>query len=214
VSWTRNIEALPRARLVAIGLKREDQSHVGVIYRRSDQTPVRLLHLAWHHQLRDEDLPKSYNGILIQVLPEELIPTLLGYCERVLSDSALKGVPYGFGYRNELVSDVPTALSPSGFSGYTCATFVLAILRDLNLIDPTQWCGAEGDGAWKTMIIETLQRNGAAQDHVDAVRADAVCPRIQPIHVAAAATFASVPADYDPTIRRGEEIRRELEEPR
>lgn len=203
---------------IAITEPRPGQRHLGIAYRVAAGSEPRLLHLAWHRALRDDEhVGGRYRCVLLADVPPAMQPVIVAQCKRSSEADSEDGLPYGFGYTPSSVHrDESTGrLLIEGASGLTCATFVLALLEvsGVRLADLDSWQDRDGDDAWKEWVAEALQQSGASEAHVAAVRNDSGHVRVRPEDVAGAATAGPLPVGFAVAISRGAEILTELQPP-
>lgn len=197
---------------LAITISDEGREHCGFVYLVDDTPPV-WVHLAWHNRLQQEE-PSSDCFWANQ-------PTLIEADKRVLSLIVRRVVEYP--------QDIPYALNHVGLGidedgrltgvlpglGFTCATFVLAILTShgFELVDSLTWpLGVNDD--WQQWVVETLQnpRSGASQEHIEGVQTQVGSRRIRPSEVVGAWCQEVVPVNYDEATLAAGEIIREVAE--
>ena len=214
--WTVTVAEVPlnRRAVLGVGEPRKGQRHIGIAYRTEASAPLRFMHLAWHHDLRDDDQVRDiYRCVILADVPAELEPTIVAQCKRSSAADA-KGIPFGFGYQPLSVTRDPVtdALRLRGPSGLTCATFVLAMLElaNIRLADLSSWQDRQGDAEWKAGIVEDLDDRGADPAHVEGVRSDRNHTRVRPEDVAGAATVSPLPASFTSAVVRGASIVDEL----
>lgn len=131
---------------------------------RREATLERVLHLRWHRVLRDEPLDVALqggNGPLACVIVSLWLDPAIAPVLRVLSrritaryGSALQGPAYGFGDAKAMFDQGTGALDDAD-AAFTCATFVLQLLRSVGvrLLDPTRWRQpTQDDLAWQRQI--------------------------------------------------------------
>jgi len=122
----------------------ESQFHLGL--GRADDPTEPVLHLAWHRRLRDEPLVaviKEDPAATIRLALDPLIDeTLQILSEQIATKYAnrRKFFVYGFGEVSttfDRSTGEPSELDPA----FTCATFVLALLRSVGvtLLDAARW---------------------------------------------------------------------------
>jgi hypothetical protein len=218
--WLVALSSL-RAR-VALGVRAPDGGHVGVLYQPAP-LPGRVpgewsfLHLAWHHRLLDDPVPgpiAPHPVVAVDALEQhpELSDYVIAYCDRVARERTCGGLPYGFGWAPDLISDEPVVLQVAT-AGFTCATFALALLRRFVTLDYTTWRDEPEDLEWKDAIVTALRARRADEEHIRAVLRWRDAPRVRPTHVAAAATCEESPVWFSWAAVRAGEILAELRAP-
>lgn len=200
----------------------ETQFHLGL--RRSDALHEPVLHLAWHRRLLDQSLaqvthargqalPAAVVALTIDPLVDEALQVLAGRVARRYANQP-SPIAYGFGESAAgFTSETGESTDPD--AAFTCATFVLALLRSVGvrLIDPQRWrAPTEEDLAWQRDIGEHLLSWIEAHVHGDLPRAkervehDRGSRRYRPTDVAGAALFGPArwpvgAEDVDPRAR-------------
>jgi hypothetical protein len=183
---------------------RATQFHLGL--GRSDEPHEPVLHLAWHRDLRDEPLEEVIAGskgplpaaVIKLSLDPLLDETLQVLARRVARRYANTGLAYGFG-EVTATFDQGTGVLTDDDVAFTCATFVLAMLRSVGvqMIDVSRWREpTEEDLRWQHdiggFLVEWIQRSihGAnlarAEERLDH---DLGSRRYRPTDVAAASLF-------------------------
>lgn len=183
---------------VAIQAVDADQRHIGVVHREGGQ--VNLLHLAWHHDLRNHPPGLSYCWVEPNVPPPRM-RQVAAICRKVwrANDQAL---PYAFSEPSDCFDTHSGAflLGPSRH-GLTCASFVLAIFETagLPLVRYDTWPSERpGDREWQEWVISQLANSKppAEPEHMMAITSEIGSVRFRPEDVAAAATISPLPADF------------------
>jgi hypothetical protein len=204
----RPLEEVRRA-AVAIGITTPNQRHIGVLHREGRSGQVLMLHLEWHHILTNGDPNPEFLWVDPAVLPQRLVQ-LAAVCRRVWRANKSGGIPYGFSPPTDAFDEeTGRHLFGPTRTGLTCATFVLAVFQraGLQLVRYESWpVGRPGDAEWQARIVDALQRTGAIQEHVQAVRSEIGSVRFRPEEVAGAAAFSNLPADFHPVSELGEAI--------
>ncbi len=188
------------------------QLHVGL--GRNSPQREQVLHLAWHRVLRDEaldELRASEAGarpcVIVSLWLDPAVETLLRVLARRISaryDSRLGGPAYGFGATEARFSEGTGELDDPD-AAFTCATFVLQVLRSagVRLLDASRWRElTDEDLAWQREIgaalIEWIERvvHGDLSRAKERVSHDLGARRFRPSDVAGAALIdpASRPA--------------------
>ncbi|HRI64341.1 MAG TPA: hypothetical protein PK156_08880 [Polyangium sp.] len=194
--------------LSAVVLVRDElQFHLGLL--RSAEPPEHVLHLAWHRILRDEPLQK----VIVQnerVLPSAAILLALDpvidealrfLAQRVARKHANRwgDLAYGFG-PTDTTFQQQTGKPTDPDAAFTCATFVLALLRSvgIQLVDAARWrTPTEEDMHWQRTIGKQLLDWIAQKIHGDLPRMQARVERdigslrFRPTDVAGAACCAA-----------------------
>jgi len=190
---------------LAVTDERRFQLHTGVVHR-SATTPASILHLAFHHKLRNDKLPdQNTHYIWIPLdLDADRASAFAGYCRRIFRRSPL--IPYGILYEGGEYAQDGTIRFAGREIGLTCATFVLAVFggAGIKLLDHAGWPSRPSDQSWHLQIVNLLNGRATAQ-HVQAVRSELGCARFRPAEVAAAAGLRR-PANFIHAERAGRDL--------
>ncbi len=174
---------------VGVAIQRTEHGlHSGLLYKLPNSEP-RILHLAFHHMLRDEPaaLPFRWSDMGLDEDNKLVLATLLS---RIAATEP--AISYGFDSDGACFDAETGDLLPLPVGkGLTCATFVLAALRTYRyqLLDTASWPDRPEDREWEEAILNLLAHY-ATPDHVEAVRADAGAKRLRPDEVVGAATLS------------------------
>lgn len=182
----------------------ETQFHLGL--RRSDESHEPVLHLAWHRRLFDQALAqviKEKQGVLPSAVISLSLDPLINEALQVLAGRVAvryannASISYGFGEPTATFeSETGNLTEPD--AAFTCATFVLAMLRSVGvrIVDCERWrARTKEDLQWQREIGKRLLEWIEAQYHGDLPRAkervenDIGSRRYRPTDVAAAALF-------------------------
>jgi len=196
---------------VAIRSINDGQNHCGLAYRRQGDE-IRLLHLAFHFDLRDEALDAPYRRV-----PCRLDETnqLVVAAAAINMAGIEPRIPYGFNDEGIVFDPDTGALleAPAG-RGLTCATFVTAFLNHLGfqLIDRDTWPKRAIDAIWREQMIEAVEHHSGDADHAGALRSNPFAERIRPEEVAGASVvdFSEWPVEFGRAHEIAEEIIAEL----
>lgn len=159
--------------------------HSGILYCLPDGQS-RVVHLAFHHDLRDEEATLPFRWAHINLDEDNKI--LLAYLvSRIKGSGTL--IPYGFDASGICFDPASGQLlpAPSG-KGLTCATFILAALRTYGyeLVDALSWPERPEDQGWQQEMIEYLKGISSC-DHINALQGDVGASRFRPAEVVGAA---------------------------
>jgi len=177
------------------------QRHIGVLHREGGSDDVVLLHLAWHHDLRNQ--PPGPNYLWIDMpIPAIRLRQVAAICRKVWRSNQ-GDVPYAFSPPNDCFDESTGRflLGPTRH-GLTCATFVLAVFETagLPLVQYETWPdrGAE-DRQWQEFVVRQLRESNlpASNEHIAAVQSEIGAIRFRPEEVAGAATVSELPAAFD-----------------
>ena len=119
----RLLDGHPAGRSAVVLVKGNVGLHTGIFFRASDQI-CRVLHLAWHYQLRCDDATDGWAFVAPILDPVEL-QVLAGFCS--LLRARRPRLPYGLRFDASQFDDDGRFVPGPGDTGLTCATFVMAI---------------------------------------------------------------------------------------
>jgi len=191
---------------IAIRSVNLSQRHIGVLHREDGVDEVHLLHLAWHHDLKNSLPGPVYFWVDLDV-PSRRLRQVAAICRKVWRSNQ-GTLPYALSPPNDCF-DHQTGeflLGPTR-RGLTCASFVLAIFEEagLRLAHYATWpTNRSGDREWQEWVIEQLE-NGASPataEHIEAVKGEVGAVRYRPEDVAGAATVSPLPADFATSEKR------------
>jgi hypothetical protein len=199
---------------IAIGM---DARHLALLFRFEVNEPMMVLHLAWEHDLRCEDvwpqMANNYLGVTIDRGPMRS-EAVADQCLNIVEANP-GGLPYAFGDPSEAFDENHKFIPGNQRVGLTCASFVLAVLEQagIRLVIREDWGENYDDPQFYRWIIRALSGEipgypAANPDHVAAVRAQiaAGAIRYRPIEVAGAATSDSPPASFARAIGLGRDL--------
>lgn len=216
--FTQEQRAVAEINHVAIAIcavpSTSEQRHIGILHKESDSSDVKLLHLGWHYDLRD-NTPGSHYLWVDPAIPTPRLRQVAARCRQVFRANP-NSIPYAFSPSNDCFDDQTSKflLGPTRH-GLTCATFVLAVFETagLRLAKHETWPDERaGDHEWQESIIADLE-NGtppASPEHIAAIRDEVGSVRIRPEEVAGAATVSELPADFNIAAERADEILQRL----
>ena len=194
----------PPANIDKIGLAlkgNHDQCHVGIIYKAEDDPIPYLLHLAWHFYLKnDPDIPLEY--IWVDLPLDELNKTVIAqYCKHISIKNSDGKIPYGFNIEGRFFDRSGSWIGAEG-TGLTCATFILAVFREMSLplLKTEEWPIRSDDEAWQRKILTDLLMYGASTEHVTKQQSNFGGARFRPTEVFGAATSENTPVGYDEAV--------------
>jgi len=194
---------------VAVGIAAtnvdQKQLHVGLVHKGS-QCSAELLHLAWHHCLRNESvlaasLPRIH-WVGLRLLPERA-EALAALCRRIAKRNAQE-IAYGLVYTGGTFAADGTVRLGDEEIGLTCATFVLAALKGggVELLQLETWGKDCEDLNWQEQIVGQLQRyqerypSRISEQHIANVKQQIGCTRYKPDQVTGACSADNYPVDY------------------
>jgi hypothetical protein len=181
-----------RVGVFLVRFSKTKQFHTGFLIQLKDELPTQL-HLNGHHDLRREQFSQKerYFWSELGFAPDEFNQTMLiGRLMAFLKNA--KSIPFGISY-DGMVFDKAGKFIPGPLGmGLTCATFVLAVCRNLGhpILDEANWpVGDPLDIAWHAYILESFQKNMPLNaEHFAAATQSIGCKRFRPAQVAAGAT--------------------------
>lgn len=205
-SLTRIVSPTGEIDHVAVFASRGVCMHAGIVYRA--ESSLRLLHHAFHLDLRDDELrpgTRSFVCVVPNLMRDDRV-ALAGYCRRIfLVNSRNGGIPYNLELEagTDFDPDTGELILPASATGMTCATFVLHVFRSAGnpLIDPIGWPKAAdrpGDLEMQQSFVRILEENPspAYQAQAGRIRHQIGCPRIRPEDVAGACLEDSLPSQF------------------
>ncbi len=217
VRWFRGADA---NLVVAVWVTRTDrrQFHSGLYHR--DHGAPKLLHFAWDCVLSEDDpedrFAEKAHGLIALSLDDDDAQTLCALCRRVAKRHA-DDLRYRFKeWRPRF--EIPTGeLSPALLDdrhGFTCATFVLAMLRSAvveELLVLDEWPVPEPqdrDDRWQRKVAQLLCSSESSPEAADKIIAGIGARRVLPTDVAGGATHPRErwPVGFADARRDGEQI--------
>ena len=187
--------------LVAVALHATDLTgHIGVVYRYHQAT--RILHLAFHQKLSDQDLRASGFRVWVDpALPPSRGRWVAAFCRRVWKTHRYRGIPYAFSHPNHCFDFARGAyLFGPRRHGLTCSTFVLAVFSHMRVhfIDyKANWPVRPEDELDQAKLVEILKKTGADPEHVETVSKEIGSVRYSPEDVGGAASVYPPPATFE-----------------
>ncbi len=168
--------------------------HTGILYRPAGDGTPRVLHLAFHHQLRSEPPSDGWRWVVPDLDAYDL-EYVAALCRLIADNPANRDVPYAFRFIDSGIAEDGSVLVGTSDRGLTCATFVLAIFRavGVELLALDAWSTRPADVAAQERLLEYLEGRDRAQH--EAVRSQVGCRRYR-AEVVAAATAAPRPVAF------------------
>jgi len=201
------VDAQPTGR-AAIALSRGGIGiHLGIIYRGADQIP-RVLHLAWHCQLRCDDGDEMQEWAFVPGVIDEIeLQVLAGFCTTV--KSLKPRIPYGFRYESSRFDDTGRFIPGGSDSGLTCSTFVMALfeLAGIPLLGRGSWEERAEDKEAHLTLLAYLKQSNATEQHIKAVEAEVGCIRFRSEEVAGSSCVLHRPVEFEDGKIRGRRIK-------
>ncbi|WP_437942733.1 hypothetical protein [Sorangium sp. So ce341] len=202
----------------AIGIPHSpEQRHIGILYKEESgsETRTRMIHLAWHHDVRSEEPKDKYMWVQPSIHPTRA--RVLARLCKLLADKyrgRRPSIAYALRYEGGKFEPKSGNFLTETERGLTCATFVLAVFatRGVPLLRAEEWPPRQDDEVWQRAVVEILRSTGAEAEHVAAVEQEVGCARFRPEEVAAAGTSPDLPAPFGYASRVGEAIVARLHE--
>ncbi|WP_461640270.1 hypothetical protein [Labilibaculum euxinus] len=183
---------------ILVGKITDQQLHAGVIYR--SEKNLNILHLAWHHDLKEEE--SIGNGFKNYFWVKPKIPIMRQHllkarCKRIFENYSKNGFKYGLYYKNGTFTNDGTIKLDEAASGLTCATFVLAVFASegYNLLKTNEWPSRPEDKLWHDEVVSILKDHGVEPEHIKNVISEKGCARFRPEEVSLSCAFTPIPAD-------------------
>jgi hypothetical protein len=202
----RLVSAHPAGRGAVAITRGEIGLHVGIVFRASDQR-CRILHLAWHYRLRNEEALDGWAFVAPLLDPVEL-QVLAGFC--ALLGAVRPRIPYGLQFSASRFDDDGRFIPGPGETGLTCTTFVMAIFEwaVMPLLVRESWKVRDEDIAAQRALVSMLRETKDADDgHVIAVEAEVGCMRFRSEEAAAASAMPVRPVHFDEAELAGARVR-------
>lgn len=180
--------------------------HVGLLYRLDDS--VKLLHLGWHRDLRDEKVDATFKYLWapFDLIREEQI-AFAGMAATVSVNAEPTDFRYGLDWlyvEKEGIFDENKniIIYPVG-KGVTCATFLYGLFKcwGYTLVDSETWEVMPGDQDWQNWIVDLLDKSTCedAREQAKALKDDVGALRLRPEQLAGAcaSNFDTWPVPFD-----------------
>jgi hypothetical protein len=185
---------------IAVRCVERAYQHIGILHRDVSAGDVMLLHLAWHHDLRNHRPGNDYLWIDIP-LSHFHLRQIAAIC-RLIGEGNPDGLPYAFSPPNGCF-DATTGrflIGPTRY-GLTCASFVLAVFETagLPLVRYETWPNQRPDDRnWQEFVLSRLRDSNprASDAHIAALQEEIGAVRYRPEEVASAATLTDIPASF------------------
>lgn len=199
---------------IAIKKIRENQNHVGLLYR--DSTGVKLCHLAFHHDLRIEAARPDYCWAVASVFAGDDLSAQV-FAGRLIVLSEKQGyipneIPYGFHSEGTAFNTKGEFVGfPKAGMGLTCATFILEMFHSMAfpIANLETWIDRDSDLEWQNVIVETLQE--LYPEHAKAVANYRGSVRVRPEEVVACAITMDPPTAFERATQLAGSILSEIE---
>lgn len=146
-----------------------NQRHVGILFRTDKNHEPRLLHLAFHLRLKCDnpsEYANEYFWLHCPGLSDE--KQLAVWIETIFRINGNK-VPFGLAYSSIEHFNQSGSFNQSGENcGFTCATFIMALLEDFGfpIIDIESWVYRDDDKEWHRLIISAMENDQRKNPHL------------------------------------------------
>ena len=192
--------SLARCGPAAVGIfTTSNRFHVGVL-QRTDGQPVRVVHLAFHHLLKEEAASDRWGWVETDIVDDKL-RLVAAFARRVHRSHQDGKVPYALRLAATRLNHQGRLLLGTSERGLTCATFVILVFREMgvDLIDPYTWEQRSvervaEDTAAQIALVDLLRKMDPT--HAAAVEAEVGCLRFRPEEVAAASANPPRPVEF------------------
>lgn len=143
----------------AITQVNSDQRHAGIVFKSRATGRLCLLHLAWHLQLKLEDLTPRYSLVPMVNFDEEELHFFAERAAKLFEVNSSTNIPYGLSYTGASVFSGDLVFLDRPGAGLTCATFILGFFEALgySILDLDTWQSREDDKAWQQNIYKHLE---------------------------------------------------------
>lgn len=176
----------------------KSQRHIGILHKGTESEEVLLLHLAWHHDLRNHPPSVDYIWIDPDIHPARA-RQVSAFCRMVWRQNK-KRIPYAFSVPNDCFgASTGRFLFGDSRFGLTCSTFVIAVFQatGLYMLELDSWPTRPDDAVWQQQIIAALQKTGADPAHIAILTQEIGAVRFRPEEVGGAAAHAPWPARFE-----------------
>lgn len=190
-------------------------AHIGIRYATSDGS--RHLHLAFHHDLRDEGWADADAQWIAPGFSDPLgmVRTLAALVGNLYRDGQVP-VPYALRPANAAFNSSTGTILLNDSIGLTCSTFVLRLFASahVSLVDEPSWdtgrspSRVEEDNAAQRQLVEYLRKS--YKQHADAVESEIGCTRIRAEEVAAASNSQNPPVKFEDVQRAASQLLAQL----
>lgn len=191
-------------------------AHVSISYRSDDEGARKLLHLAWHSRLREDE---SELGLWVVPKLDDLALANIRTSASLIARRRGEGrVPYSFS-REDASYDTAGLLVLGTSLGLTCATFVQLVFEHARvpIIDEASWAerGPERiaeDTAAQITLVEAMRAEPQAAEHADLVAEQVGCTRVRAEEIAAASGLTGQPVSFARANRAGRDLLKRMRE--
>lgn len=184
-----------------------DVEHVGMVIRKISANQLhsgflydqglgpRMLHLAFHHDLRDEEAALPYRWAQIGIDEDNKL-VLAKQLSRIAG--AEPKISYGFNFEGVAFDPNTGDLLPAPAGrGLTCATFIVAALRAFghDLVVSETWPDRADDEEWRQSMLELMEHR-VDGSHLEAVRTCVSAGRLRPDEIVGAGANDAWPVEF------------------
>lgn len=161
-----------------------DQRHAGIVFKSRDTGRLCLLHLAWHLQLKLEDLPARYSLVPMVNFDEEELHFFAESAAKLFEANS-SNIPYGLSYTGASVFSGDLVFLDRPGAGLTCATFILGFFEALgySVLDLATWQSREDDKAWQQHIYKLLENRLSKEEAAEQKKLIGSAYRLRPEEV-------------------------------
>jgi len=184
------------------------QQHAGVIYRNSEGN-LKLLDLQWHYCLSQSDPSSEF--VWVDVPLDDLSKTHLAAVCEMIYEMNEDGVPYSISSQGASFLHNGEFLGEYKHSGFTCATFVLAVFHSqgFQVVDYSKWISRPSDKVWQRKIVQYLEhKSGATEEYIQEQRKklEQGADRFRPEEVCAAVQNGGWPVGYNEIKKKSSDV--------
>jgi hypothetical protein len=182
---------------VALTITANRNSHAGIVFR-DTQDRVRLLHLAFHHDLKHE----AFNRVEYLCADPEFdavdAEIVAAHCRLIASLAPNINFAIHHNPAARLKAKGQTVNVEHEDKGLNCSTFVLAVFAEAGppLVDFATWRTRDTDARWHRFLVALLKKH-APEAHWKKVEQDIGCARVRPEEVAGACLENPLPATFE-----------------
>lgn len=190
-----------------------ERRHAG-LYFRSDEDPLKIIHLGWHGKLESMLPDMQYAWIAISGIDPIILDNIADWLPQTLQANN-GNLPYSIKpFDSDPFDEHGTLRFSEPGDGFTCATFVLWIFHHFNLplIALENWENRKEDTKWREWIVDMLRRTKNSH-HVSEEHIMAQIPfiehaaRFRPEEVGGAAgSYSGAPLGFSDAIDVGEKV--------
>jgi hypothetical protein len=147
--------------IVGIGIQsvssNNNEQHVGVLYRNNDNK-IKLLHLAFHKLLREDDFSDQFLWVDIS-LDKANKMHFATICQLIINSNQ-NGIPYGLGVDDSKFGNQGQFTPAGEFAGLTCATFIMQLFHSQGfyIVDIEKWKKRKSDKKWQIQIMQRVEK--------------------------------------------------------